>query len=1047
MPSNRQKTRLLISFAYGLGCLALLAVALATFSSSNRFMKSAERFEAATKQIQLASDIEGILTRAESEQRGYLITLKSDYLRSFDEDSVAFLICIRKLKDAAKGTAKLEKTVERVESLGTRKIEVMHRVITTARSRGADAGSDMVRGWQGLHLMDDVRSEIKVLRQDLEKHLSELAIENESNRSASQTWLIGGLVIATLAVLGAALLLMRDLASRIEIENSLQQANALQSAIFDSVGSAIIATDTHGTITIFNRTAEEWLGYSSAEVVGAKDPTIFVDRSELEARAALLSRDLHRKVSTGFETLVAKARSGTFDSNEWTYVSKDGTRFPIVLTISAVKDVNGNLLGFVGMANDLTEQKKTQSTLDTYVREIEAANQLAYQQNRELKRTAEELKESRDSAVAATRMKSEFLANMSHEIRTPMNGVIGMAHLLLNTPLTEKQQGYARTVRESAESLLAILNDILDLSKMEAGKMTLENFPFDLRLMLEDLCDVMAPTAHVKGLELNCVIPPGITSRVVGDPSRLRQILTNLLGNAIKFTERGEVSIQVSVLKDNPKRVTYRLAVVDTGIGIPADRQAKIFDSFTQADGTTTRKFGGTGLGLTISKQLAELMGGEIGVKSTVGKGSEFWLEVAFKKQAAPKVDVEEVSKNFPEIRVLVADDNATNRFILREMLQSWNCRVEEATNGTEALSAIALSTADPFSTVIMDLHMPGMDGLQAARTIKRDVRFKELPLILLSSSGFNPPDTESASLYAAVLSKPVRNSPLYNALSQVTGIVPKAEPERKDNTDVGQVLKGVRILVVEDNPVNQMVVSELLDMWGCNVVTANNGLMAVDATAKEKFDAILMDVQMPVMDGFEATAVIRTQEQLTQSHTEIIAMTANAMTGDKERCLSAGMDSYLSKPLQPALLLEKLTAATGRHVAETLHRQAPEPKRDSSFDLKRLDESCSGSSSLKLKVIDRYLATSVDSVSQIERSISSIDHKGVRAAAHALKGSSFTIGANRVGTICQDLETLAVNEQIDDKSGALATELSHEMVLLHEDLRSYIDGLSKAEA
>ncbi len=1050
MPSNRQKTRLLISFAYVLGCFSLLAVALVTFNSSNRFVKSASRFETESKHIQLVSDTEGVLTRAESDASNYILTSKPDSLDSYNTDSINFLMCIRQLREATKNSPKLDKTVDNVESIGTKKFSEMHQVINAFQSDGIRSATSAMKAGQNVHLMEAVRNELKTLRRELESRLTEVAVENEANRGASQIWLIGGLVIAILAVVGAALLLMRDITTRLEIEESLQRSIALQTAIFDSVGSAIIATDAQGTITVFNRVAEQWLGYSAGEIVGTFTPARFHDDEEVASRSKVLTKELGYRIAPSFETFVAKTRNGAADSNEWTYVCKDGSRFPVMLTISQVKNQSGELVGFVGLASDLTEQKKTQSILATYVAEIEAANQLAYQQNRELKRTADELKESRDSAVAATRMKSEFLANMSHEIRTPMNGVIGMAHLLLNTPLTEKQQGYARTVRESAENLLAILNDILDLSKMEAGKMTLESFPFDLRMMIEDLCDIMAPTAHSKGLEMHCLIPPGATARVIGDPGRLRQILTNLMGNAIKFTEHGEVSIAIKVLKENQKRVTYRIVVADTGIGIDPERQMKIFDSFTQADGTTTRKFGGTGLGLTISKQLAELMGGEIGVTSKRGEGSEFWLEVAFQKQATPRLEPERVLQDLGSIRVLVADDNATNRFILREMLESWNCRVEEAANGSEALSAITLSGKDPFVSVIMDLHMPGMDGLQAAKTIKRDVRYKDLPLILLSSSGFVPQDIESATLYSAVLSKPVRSGPLFNALSNVTGIVGTSEsapppPELIDNA--GPILKGVHILVVEDNPVNQMVVTELLNIWGCKVTAAQNGLMAVEATAKERFDAILMDVQMPVMDGFEATAAIRAQEEISNSRTDIIAMTANAMTGDRERCLRAGMDSYLSKPLQPALLLEKLAAVTGRNVVSQPVASSNTSSRESSFDLKRLDESCSGSDSLKLKVLERYLATSTEYVKQVQEAVEQQDSKMVKSSAHALKGSSVTIGANVVGNLCQDLETTSLSDPLDPIAQVLANSLQAEMVQLHVDLNQYMLELKKAMA
>jgi CheY-like chemotaxis protein/HPt (histidine-containing phosphotransfer) domain-containing protein len=395
----------------------------------------------------------------------------------------------------------------------------------------------------------------------------------------------------------------------------------------------------------------------------------------------------------------------------------------------------------------------------------------------------------------------------------------------------------------------------------------------------------------------------------------------------------------------------------------------------------------------------------------------------------------------------LVADDNATNRFILREMLDSWNCRLTEAADGREALSAISLSFSDPYACVIMDMHMPGMDGLEAAKAIRRDSRHKDLPLILLSSSGFTPENIEAATLFSAVLTKPVRTSPLFNALTVVTGIASVPEsPLTEIEIAESQPLKDVKILVVEDNAINQLVVIELLRAWGCTVVAVDNGALAVEVFKREKFDVILMDVQMPVMDGFEATAAIRTLEMASGTHTDIIAMTANAMTGDREKCLRAGMDSYLAKPLQPPLLLEKLAKSAGRFMVGMAPSKSAEPSLVPSFDVERLNESCSGNKELKLKVIERYLATSLDSLAQISLAVASGDRNAAKSAAHALKGSSVTVGSAQIGEMCAELEIMAVSPSFGPEKLVVAEELSRELGRVHSALKAYSEQLAREE-
>ncbi|MEE8125067.1 MAG: response regulator [Nitrospirales bacterium] len=799
-------------------------------------------------------------------------------------------------------------------------------------------------------------------------------------------------------------------------------AQARFQAVVEQAAEGIITVDEYGSIQSFNPAASHLFGYAPEEILGQNVNMLMPSPDHEQHDTYLLPYP-----QTGEEKVIGTAR-------EVVGRRKDGATFPIDLLLSEMM-VDGQRL-FTSLIRDITDRKETEA----------------------------HLAQARDAALEAASLKSEFLATMSHEIRTPLNGVIGMTGLLLDTELTADQRDCAEIVRSSGEALATIINDILDFSKIEAGKLDLEVIDLDLRSAVEEVLDLLAESAAAKHLELVGLVYSTVPTALRGDPGRLRQILINFVGNAIKFTKQGEVVVQVTHLEETGDKVRVRVDITDTGVGISRKAQPRLFQSFSQADSSMARNFGGTGLGLAICKQLVEMMNGEIGVDSELGKGSLFWFTVLLDKQEKP-LQVPPPRQNMKNIRVCIVDDNGTNRTLLQHYADHWGMRYVSVGSGSEALTLLqaAKERGEPYDLVIVDQEMPGMDGLELTRRIKAQSDFASVRVVTLTSLGQRGyvKQAKEAGI-SGYLPKPVRRDHLYRCLTRVMGMTgPEQEgPEAHEHPMISlhtmkekEARQRIRILVAEDNMVNQKVAVQMLGKLGYHADVVTNGKEAVEALCRIPYDVILMDCQMPEMDGYEATREIRRREALrlkgkaedredgeassergNTSSVSIIAMTANAMKGDREKCLGCGMNDFVSKPVKIEELdavLEQWVPKRGDENPEaslggTAIQAANDEAQDAPLDAATLDglrELGGDGPTFLAEVIQQFLTDGPGHVTAIRQAVMDADASNLQKAAHAFKGSCRIMGALSLGELCWTLEQKGMAGTADNLE-ILLTEL-----------------------
>jgi PAS domain S-box-containing protein len=993
-----------VNIAFWLALVVLLTFGVVAYRNTAVLVTAMEE-RTQTRELLYRLEVAlSLLKDAETGQRGYLLTGEPHYLLPYEAARKLGDREMGQLRDLAGQAPRQQRRLERLWPLVGEKLDELEQTIHLRQQQGLDAALRVVETGRGQKAMDQIRQVFVEMRQEAEELLHENDRTVAARVRATVGWVGAGSLLSALLLGLANLILQRDIAKRKRVERALRESEARTGRILETANEAFIAMDAGGRVVAWNRQAEVTFGWRRDEAVGRVLAELIIPARHREAHVQGLRRFLDTREAGG----MGRRR-------EVTALRRDGREFPVEMTVAALR--LGESYVFNAFVHDITARKQAEA----------------------------ESRSAREAAEAANRAKSEFLANMSHEIRTPMNGILGMTELALDTDLSPEQREYLGAVKSSADALLQVINDILDFSKIEAGHLALDPVEFNPRDSLGEVLKTFALRAHRKGLELACHIHPEVPDRLVGDVGRVRQVIVNLVGNAIKFTERGEVVVRAEAREKTADEVCLHVRVQDTGVGIPADRLGHIFCPFVQADGSTTRRYGGTGLGLSISTRLVEMMGGRLWAESEPGRGSTFHFTARLGRQGRSGSSVlrQKVMALYGT-PVLVVEDNATNRDILEEMLRSWGLSPTAVDGREAALAALgrAARSGKPFRLVLLDGTLPQEDGPALVEHVRRQPGDAAVVLMLASADRMREADLYRRLGVTSHLTKPVNQSDLLETIQAVLGEgtgEDEGVPARGAGAaDEVRLLRPLRILLAEDNAVNQRVGRVTLEKQGHKVQVAKNGLEALAALDEGAFDLVLMDVQMPEMDGLATTAALRAREGVTGRRLPVIAVTAHAMKGDRERCLAAGMDGYVSKPLRPGELdrvIRELVPGGGGG-KEGGPVEAAGPLCDGGDLLARLD----GDRALLGEVAGLLRAEGERLLRETREALAAGDVAKLQRSAHTLKGAVAFFVAPAADELLRRLEAMGDDNDLTGGTEVLA-RLAAEMDRLHAALAALAAG------